>query len=287
MKRTLFRCLVALSLCSAALLWGAWPTSTMIAWRESTLAPEPRAGYASGVIGGKLLLFGGTYWEGTKGNWTKKVFSAAVHAFDPVNQTWEKLPDAPVTLGYAASVGVGEEVFVMGGLQDGQASRQVWRVRKSGTQYSWDRYGQIPEPRLFASAVSAGKHLYLLGGPSKFEPYDAKGTCCTSVTATNTFWVLDTGDPSKSWKPLAPYPGKLRWGQQAVTDGTSILMFGGTYQAAEKDPVTKFNEVLRYDIAAGRWSRIADLPEAMQGASPALVHGKIILVGGGKESDAI
>jgi len=54
----------------------------MIAWRESTLTPEPRAGYSSGVIGGKLLLFGGTYWEGTKGNWTKKIFSAAVHAFD-------------------------------------------------------------------------------------------------------------------------------------------------------------------------------------------------------------
>jgi streptogramin lyase len=255
----------------------------MIAWRESTLTPEPRAGYASGVIGGKLLLFGGTYWEGTKGNWTKKVFSAAVHAFDPVKQTWQKLPDAPVTLGYAACAGVGDEVFIMGGLQNGQASRQVWRVRKTGDQYSWDQYGQLPEPRLFASAVSTGKRIYLVGGTSKFEPYDAKGTCCTSVTASNTLWVLDTGDASKSWKPLTAYPGEIRWGQHAATDGSFIFMFGGTYQAAEKDPIRKFNEVLRYDIAGNRWSRVADLPEAMQGASATLVHRKMILVANEKK----
>jgi N-acetylneuraminic acid mutarotase/DNA-binding beta-propeller fold protein YncE len=274
---------VALSLFCPAALNGAWPAPTMIAWWESTPAPEPRAGYASGVIGGKLLLIGGTYWEGTKGNWTKKIWSAAVHAFDPVKQTWERLPDAPVTLGYAASAQVGEEIFALGGVQNGQPSRDVWRLRKSGARYAWDRYGQLPAPRLFASAVSAGKRLYLLGGTSKFEPYDAKGTCCTSTTATNTLWVLDTGDPSRGWKPLAPYPGDLRWGQQAETDGAAVYMFGGSYQAAQQDTVRHFNEVLRYDLAAGQWARVADLPEEMQGAAPTLVHGRIILVASGKK----
>ena len=119
---------------------------------------------------------------------------------------------------------------MLGGVQNGQASRQVWKVRKSGARYGWERYGDLPEPRLFASAVAAGKRLYLLGGTSKFEPYDAKGTCCTSATATRTLWVLDTSDPAKRWKDLTPYPGEARWAQQAETDGVSIYMFGGRYQ---------------------------------------------------------
>jgi N-acetylneuraminic acid mutarotase len=282
-SRVAFCCILALCLSTAPALPGASPGSIMIAWRESTPAPEPRAGYASGVIGGRLLLIGGTYWEGTKGNWTRKVFSAAVHAFDPVKQTWEKLPDAPVTLGYAASAQVGEDVFVLGGVQDGQPSRNVWRLRKSGARYAWDRYGELPGPRLFASAVAVGKRIYVLGGTSRFEPYDAKGTCCTSNSATNTLWALDTLDTAKSWEPLASYPGDLRWAQQAESDGSAIYMFGGSYQAAQKDPVKKLNEVLRYDLAAGRWSRVADLPPAMQGGTPAFVHGNIILVAAAKQ----
>ena len=67
-----------------------------ITWRESTPMPEPRSGYAAGALDGRLVLAGGTYWEGTKGNWTKKIFTPATHAFDPVSQQWQKLPDAPV-----------------------------------------------------------------------------------------------------------------------------------------------------------------------------------------------
>src|SRR5437660_134592 len=54
-----------------------------VVWTQSTAFPEARAGYAAGAIGGKLIIAGGTYWEGTKGHWTKKIFSPSTHAFDP------------------------------------------------------------------------------------------------------------------------------------------------------------------------------------------------------------
>lgn len=279
----MFSRLLTLTLLAAAALSGRWPASTMIAWRQSTPTPEPRAGYAAGVIEGKLLLIGGTYWEGTKGNWTKKVFSASTHAFDPVSQTWERLPYAPATFGYPAYTHLGDAIYVMGGLQNGKPSRDVHVLRKNGTKYVWQRHGQLPETRMFASAVAAGRFIYLLGGTREFEPFDSKGTCCTSRSATNTLWVLDTTDPSKAWKPLKNFPGALRWGHQAVTDGAAIYLFGGSYQAAQKDPVKKFNEVLRYDLAAGRWSRLGDMPEAAQQAAPVLARGKIILVAPAKK----
>jgi len=258
--------------------------SSTISWRESTPTPEPRSGYAAGVIAGKLYLMGGTYWEGQKGNWTLKVFSGATHVFDPSAQTWEKLPDSPVTLGYPACATVAGEIFVMGGMQDGQPSRDVYTVQHAGSGLKWLRHSELPEPRLFATAVSINRLIYVLGGTRQFEPFDSKGTCCTSLTATNTVWVLDTADASKSWKPLAKIPGELRWGEQAVTDGTAIYLFGGGYQAKVDDPVRKFNEVLRYDPASDRWSRVGDMPEAMQGAAPVFAGGKIILMAAGKKA---
>lgn len=104
----------------------------LIAWRQSTPTPEPRAGYGAGAIDGKLILIGGTYWDGTKGNWTKKNFTAATHAFDPIAQNWEKLADAPVSVGYSGSAEVGGEIFVISGVQNGIPSRDVHVLRKAG-----------------------------------------------------------------------------------------------------------------------------------------------------------
>jgi N-acetylneuraminic acid mutarotase len=231
-----------------------------------------------------LYLIGGTYWEGEKGNWTLKVFSGSTHVFDPSDRSWHKLPDAPVTLGYPACATVGREIFVMGGMQDGQPSPDVYTVQRDGSGLKWLRHSQLPEARLFASAVSIKRSIYILGGTRQFEPFDAKGTCCTSLTATNTLWVLDTTDAAKTWKPLAKIPGELRWGERAVTDGAAIYLFGGGYQAKVDDPVKKFNEVLRYEPSTDRWSRVADMPESMQGAAPVFAGGKIILVGSAKKA---
>jgi N-acetylneuraminate epimerase len=251
-------------------------------WRLSAPAPEPRAGYAAGVIEGKLVIAGGTFWEGTPGRWTKKIFSAATHAFDPVRESWEKLPDAPVTLGYAASAQVGGALYVIGGVQNGRASREVYSVRKRGSTYLWQLASPLPEPRLFASAVAIGTRIYVIGGVREFEPFDAAGTCCTSQTAANTLWVYDTEKPATGWRKLNPYPGSSRWAQQAAAGDSAIYMFGGSHQGEVSEAVQKFNEVLRYELDSGAWSRVADLPEGLQGAAPVAVSDRIILIGSGQ-----
>lgn len=284
LRSALWRHLIAVVLLAASPLCVGSPPSTTISWRESTPAPEPRSGYASGVIGRKLLVIGGTYWEGSKGHWTKKIFCATTHVFDPATQAWTKLPDAPVTLGYSACAQVGEEIFVIGGVQDGEPSRAVWALRKVGGAYAWLRRSELPEERVFASAIAVGPIVYVLGGSRKFEPFDTAGTCCTNGTAVNTLWALDTADAAASWKPLAGYPGELRWGQTAGTDGAAIYMFGGTRQAEQSDPVKPYNEVLRYDLTTHRWSKVAEMPQAMQGASPAYVRGRFFLFAAGKKA---
>jgi hypothetical protein len=121
-----------------------------ITWTESTPFPEPRAGYAAGSIDGKLVIAGGTYWEGTKDHWTKKRFSASTHAFDPKSQTWEKLPDAPIPFGYAASTVIESKLFVLGGFTPFAPNRRILTLRRKRNHYVWEIYGDMPEDRIFA-----------------------------------------------------------------------------------------------------------------------------------------
>ena len=77
-------------------------------------------------------------------------------------------------------------------------------------------------------------------------------------------------------------PKPLHWFRfiWVAPDGVSIFLFGGIYKDAENSPVKKINEVLRYDPATDHWSRVAALPEDLQGAPVIGVPGRIILVSG-------
>jgi hypothetical protein len=142
----------------------------------------------------------------------------------------------------------------------------------------------MPADRIFAEAVGVGSGVYLLGGVTEFEPTDKAGSCCTSKTATNSLMVMDTARPANGWRQLPPYPGAKRWGFSAGTDGKAIWMFGGTFQANVGDPVTRFDEVLRYQIADSKWELLRPLPESAAGSpgAPLFLRDRLLLIGARK-----
>jgi len=255
--------------------------SQVIEWRRSTPFPEARAGCAVGVIHGHLTVAGGTFWQGTKGNWTKKIFSASVHALNPINQEWEKLPDLPVPLGYAASAVIDNKLFVIGGYTGNEVNRGIFMLEKRSDGYKWSAFGDLPEDRLFARAVSVDKCIYLLGGTTALEAFDAKGTCCTSKTAVNSLMVLDTTDPARVWKQLPPFPGAKRFLFAAETDGKSVWIFGGIHQETENGPARKFRDALQYNLAQANWKNLPPLPSDTINTDPLtslIVNDRIIFV---------
>jgi N-acetylneuraminic acid mutarotase len=250
-------------------------------WKKSTPLPEPRAGHAAGVLDGKFVIAGGTFWEGEKGNWTQKIFSASTHAFDPDTETWERLPDAPIAFGYAAYTVVDNRLFVLGGFDGRKESRKILTLHKEGNEYVWKTFGELPETRLFAWAGSSGSSLYLLGGVVQFEPLDEAGTCCTSKTATNSLSVLDTASPEKGWQELTPYPGEKRWLFSADGNGESIWMFGGIDSPEAGTPPTRFNFALRYELKQDLWQELPSLPPETLEATPLVplhIPGKILFM---------
>jgi N-acetylneuraminic acid mutarotase len=237
-------------------------------WTKSAPFPEPRAGYAAGVIQGKLVIAGGTYWEGTNSHWIKKLYSSSTHAFDPVSQRWEKLPDLPITLGYAAAAVVDDKLFVLGGYTGSSVNRKIFTLEKVGSRYIWRVSGEMIADRIFASAVSVKRVIYLVGGTTSFEAYDAAGTCCTTNTVTHSLLAFNTDHPATGWRQLVQYPGNGRWQPAASTDGKSIWLFGGMFQSDSKASVTNFDEVLRYDLAQGNWSIMPPLPKTVAEVQP-------------------
>jgi N-acetylneuraminic acid mutarotase len=255
--------------------------SSALKWSTSTPMPEPRSDYAAGVVAGKLIVAGGTFWTGSKGNWIKKQFSASTHAFDPASQTWEKLPDLPVPLACAGSAVVGGRLFVLGGFTGTQVSRKIYVLESRQGGYAWKEFGEFPFDRVYPRAASVGTMLYVVGGTTKFEPRDPTGTCCTSKTATRTLMALDTALPKKGWRELAPFPGPLRFYFNLEADGHAIWMFSGIYQADPKDKIETFPDVSRYDIARGVWAAAKPLPEVSQAGnspSPVFVGDSIVVI---------
>src|SRR5258707_9109472 len=129
-------------------------------WNKSTALPEPRSGYASGVIDGQLIIASGTYWEGTKDNWTQKIFTPVVHAFDPATKHWQKLPDAPAPFGYSASIVISNRLFVLGGFTGQEINSNIYTLEKISGEYVWKLFAPMPANRLFAGIVDVGSSIY-------------------------------------------------------------------------------------------------------------------------------
>jgi N-acetylneuraminic acid mutarotase len=261
------------------------PKPWSLEWSKSTPFPEPRAGYASGVFDGKLVIAGGTYWEGTPGHWVKKRFSASTHAFDPQSQHWEKLPDLPVPLAYAASAVVNNSLFVLGGYTGAAVNQRIFTLQKIRGRYVWKDFGEMKIDRVFASAVSHGTDIYLVGGATAFEAVDDAGTCCTTRTATDSLLVFHTGHPEKGWQQLAADPGGPHWMPAVAGDSDSIWVLGGSYRAEAGTSATISGEVRKYNIREKKWDVLSPLPKEIKELQPLTalsVSGSLIIVSGYK-----
>ena len=233
------------------------------------------------MLNGKLVIAGGSYWEGTKGKWIRKLYTTSTHAFDPTTERWEQLPDMPIALGYAASVVVGSRLYVLGGLTgEKRESRRVYVLEWKDTVYRWTRLADLPAPRLFAKALRIGENIFLLGGMTRFEPYDSSGTCCTSKSATRDLIFLNTTDAQHGWQRLPSFPGAKRWLFCAESDGESIWMIGGIDQQLTTDPTTEYDEVWRYNVLEKIWRQTTSLPAATRGTTPLgslMLEGRLLI----------
>lgn len=227
-------------------------------WREMSGMLRPVAGYAGGVVDGRMLIAGGSYWVDRQ-----KCWSDEVQAFDPQTNSWCFLAPLPEPRSDAASATVGNTLYICGGVTGGEASKDVLAFHRQ----QWKRMPDLPAPRLYAAAVTSRGALYVLGGIAKVGDYQAM---------TNTFWRLDPD--SEAWEELSPMPGSGRINHAMTEIDGTIYVFGGA--AAGPQDVQNLKDVYCYDSAQNAWIQLPDLLVANRSWCAIQIENRALLLAG-------
>ena len=214
-----------------------------ILWKPCAPMPHPRSGYAVGVLSSGIVFAGGSFWaDATKTRTTR------VDAYDTTADQWEELPPLPVAMSDAAFATVGDTMFTLGGtdgthvLQDVYAFNRVsWRLRPDL---------KLPEPRVYASAVTDGKRLYLLGGIEKQDDY---------ASAPRAIWTIDPAHAASGWTRLPDCPCNSRVTFGAVLVRNKIVLIGGL--EAKAGAPSNLSDIWSLDLTTKHWKHEGDLPE--------------------------
>ena len=151
--------------------------------------------------------------------------------------TWQPVPGVPAIGGAGVAVHQGE-LWVVGGASGTSAAQATVRVYNPTTRM-WRAGPALPQPRGYASLVSNGEALFLIGGLSG------------EIRGLRTVYRLDSG--AAAWFEDRPLP-EGRFSGAAAWDGSRIVFGGGvelrTPRAAASDI---------WALRNGSWSRIGRL----------------------------
>src|SRR5512133_1759174 len=223
----------------AAVALGGSTVAQDLKWREMAELPRPVAGYMGGVVHGKLLVVGGSYWENKQKHW-----SDLVQAFDPATNTWTNLTPLPSPRSDAASTTLGEDLYCFGGGKEKEVTTDALILHAG----RWSRVegAELPEPRLYAVAIASGGWIYVLGGITKAGDY---------TSMNGAFWRWRPG--MRKWEMLEPLPGPGRISHAMAEIGGELYVFGGA-TTGPKD-VENLKDAYKFNPKTGKWTKLPDL----------------------------
>jgi hypothetical protein len=179
---------------------------------------------------------------------------AGVYVFD--GTTWSSGPALPLPLDHPSAATLDGAVYIAGGHSNGRDSRQAFRLDGD----HWTEVASLQYARGGHALVALQGRLYAIGGNTnranvpQVEAYDPAANAWTVVTSL-------------------PMPRNHVAG---FVLGTAACVAGGRY------PTT--TRVDCFDVVAGRWSRLADLPVATSGFGAATFLGGAVVALGGQDA---
>lgn len=232
----------------------------LVNWKLRAPLALPRAGCSVGVVGGKLVAAGGTYWVGDKKFWDTRV-----DAYDAVADRWQPLAPLPQPWGDAPAVVVGEDFYILGGGADGVAQTTVQYFHRG----TWSVVAgmALPAPRRSSAAAVLDGTIYLMGGLT--------GTGSDFASVTSTVWAAK---PGEAWQDCAPMPGPARFTASVGTVDGKVFVVGGCTPDAGK--VRNLDDIIAYDPRRDLWSTVGRLPFPLRGACGLAISDRLVVFGG-------
>jgi N-acetylneuraminic acid mutarotase len=260
--------------------------------------PTPRTEVAAASYRGGVAVVGGLLADGAA--------TARVELYSPASDSWQGLPDLPVSLHHAMAAAAGGRLYVVGGYGPaGSRLRSVFVY--DGSRWRGGRL--LPAARAAGGAAIVGGKLYVVGGvgpgglarkgyaldlrshrwsaiagpsPRQHLAVAVAGGRIYAVAGRRSGYAsnvatFESYTPSTGrWTRLPPVP-RPRGGTGAAAVANVIVSVGG------EEPVGTIGTVFGYDLARQRWRRLSDLPTPRHGLAVAALGGRVYAIGGGPE----
>jgi len=195
------------------------------------------------------------------GNVTPQIVTHTFRVTAAGNQ-WTPQLAMPVSLAVGGAVGIGADLYLVGGTS-GQAA-QTTVVKRTGATGEWSVQPVLPSPRAEHAVVQSSGVIYAIGGQDDGIPLN----------------IVNRFTPGQNaWEARAPMPS-TRFGLAAAAANNRIYVFGGKTNGGV---VVSTFEV--YDTATNNWSnQVTQMPRPRY-AHEAIEHaGRIYLLGGEDEA---
>ncbi len=229
--------------------------STESPWQERAQMPTRRAYLALTTVEGRILAIGGRSPEGV---------TAAMEAYDPVNDVWTRESDKPTPGAYISAATIGTDVYVPGGCDaEGTPTRAVDVYDAQAGSWREDSRDAVtaplPEPRCAYALAALDERLYLFGG------WDGERYVTTVYVYDPQMNTWAEGTPMHTGRGLA-----------AVA-----VLYGRLYVVGGYDGERELTTCTIYDPAEGTWEECASLAVGRGGLGLVSLSGQLYAIGGG------
>lgn len=255
------------------------PDAAPLVWTRLADLPDALgvAGPYAGVSNGAMIVAGGANfpdgppWEGHA-----KAWHDAAYVLDAPAGAWRTLPNALATpRGYGVSLTTPDGLLCIGGAEPAKHLADVTLLSWSDAKLARRELPPLPTPLAYAAGAIVRSTVYVAGGTD--SP--------TATAAAASFFALDLDRLDAGWHTLPPCPGPARMLASAAAANDSFYLVGGVSLAADaqgKPARTYLLDTWRFDVAGGRWTRLADLPRPAAAApTPAMnIEGGFAILGG-------
>jgi N-acetylneuraminic acid mutarotase len=213
-----------------------------------SLAPVlvPRQEVAVAAANGRLYLIGGIAGD--------QSILSSVEEYDPSTNSWRFVAPMPRPRHHAAAVGIGQFVYVIGGMESLAFDPQATLFRYDTISGEWTELAPLPQARGALAAVVIDGRIYAVGG----------------VPNTRALTVYDPS--TNAWTSLAPMPTGREHLAAAAVNGR-LYVAGGRLSG-------NVNAFERYDPASNTWTILDSLPTARSGIAAAAIGPRIYVFGG-------
>ncbi len=144
--------------------------------------------------------------------------SSNVYSLSKDDSEWKEIGQLPHSWSDGASAANGNELILIGGRIDGQATAKILRLSLSGSDgIETENLSTLPQPLLHPAAIVNGGTLLVAGGT----------TDGTDTAATTHFRSLDLSIPDATWDDKATWTGPARHSAYLVKSVDRISLIGG------------------------------------------------------------